>query len=149
MGFLNRIFGAGKQADKTEQTQRMKLKSISELETLFSDYKSNSEIKLDSFRKTRYIDSRTFDNLVSYELDFAPYNEIAKRCSMGSFFIMRSTRTNRFYIGFLNLGGHGPVYEIRPVRLPDVKDYEYMEKMFANHAQQLDWGVDIKEDYKV
>jgi len=129
--------------------QRVKVNSSDELDKLFAEHKCEVEIEPDSFRKTRYIDSKTYDNLVKYELAFPLYTEIAKSCSMAFFKIMRSTQTNRFYIGFINLGGHGPAYEIRPVQLSDIKNYEYMEKMFANHAEQLDWGIDLKENYQV
>ena len=129
--------------------QSIKVNSSAELDKLFSMYQCECEIEPGSYRKTRYIDSLAYDNLVKYELAFPLYTEIAKSCSMAFVKIMRSTQTNRFYIGFVNLGGHGPAYEIRPVQLSDVKNYEYMQKMFANYGEQLDWGVDLKENYKV
>jgi hypothetical protein len=62
---------------------------------------------------------------------------------------MRSTKTNRFYIGFVNLGGHGARWEVRPVRLGEVENSNYLKKMLENYGQALDWGIDLKENYDI
>lgn len=116
---------------------------------LFADYPCHEQIADDSFIKTRYVDRTAFEALEKYELDFPPYTDIAKRCLLPCLPIMRSLKTNRFYIGFINLGGHGAVWEIKPVRIIDVKDVNYIERMYANHGQQLDWGIDLNENYEI
>ena len=127
----------------------MKINSISELEKLFKVYRCKAKISEASFIKTRYIDQITYDRLIRYELKFDPYVDIAERCSMKLLEIMRSPITNRFYIGFVNIGGHGARWEIRPVGLLEVKNYQYMERMFAKYGQQLDWDIDLNENYEI
>ncbi len=125
------------------------IKSEIELKSLFESYQCKTEIEISSYRKTRYVDDGIYNNLVRYRLNFEPFTRIAKSCSMRCIDIMRSEYTNRFYIGFLNTGGHRAVCEIRPVRLADIFDYSYINDMFANHAQKLDWGIDINENYEI
>ncbi|HUC80187.1 MAG TPA: hypothetical protein VMR70_04690 [Flavisolibacter sp.] len=127
----------------------MKIKSVQELEMLFTDYPCLAQIANDSFTKTRYVDRMTFEALEKYELDFHPYTDIAKKCLMSDIPLLRSQKTNRFYIGFTNLGGHGAVWEIRPVGITEVKDVDYLERMYANNGQQLDWGIDLSEKYEI
>lgn len=102
-----------------------------------------------SFRKTRYVEQKVMDELVKYHLCYEPYLSIAKRCMMNEIEVMRSLATNRFYIGFVNLGGHRAVCEIRPVRVSEMVDHEYIEKMFANYGAEMDRGIDITENYTV
>lgn len=127
----------------------MTLNSVSELEKLIKDNICVEDLSEECYSKTIYVEQATMDNLIKYELDFQPYMDIAKKCLLQSIQIMKSTHTNRFYIGLVNLGGHGPAYEIRPVRLAEIKDHKYIEKMFANHGQELDWGIDINIKYKI
>jgi hypothetical protein len=127
----------------------IEINSEAELKELFDTYICKSELNESSFRKTRYIDHSVSNNLDRYKLNFEPYIKIADRCGMNYVDILRSKQTNRFYLGFLNTGGHGAVYEIRPSRLSDILNYGYIEDMFANHAQKLDWGIDINEEYEV
>lgn len=63
--------------------------------------------------------------------------------------IFRSKRTNRLYIGFVNLGGHRSMYEVRPIMIEGIKNVAYIEKMYANYAQELDWGIDINQNYVI
>lgn len=127
----------------------MTISSQQELEKLFANNHCKIELNEDSYSKTRYINQFLFDHLIKYELNFEPYTEIAKRCSMSSIQLMRSTATNRFYIGFVNLGGHGARYEVRPVRLSEVEYHLYIERMFADYAKELDWGISLNEDYEI
>lgn len=127
----------------------MNINSRYELEKLFENNSCKIELKEENYSKTRYINQILFDNLVKYELNFEPYIQISKKCSLSSIQIMMSNETNRFYIGFVNIGGHGVKYEIKPVRLHEVEDHEYIERMFANYAQELDWGIDLNENYKI
>jgi hypothetical protein len=127
----------------------MVLSSKQELEKLFEDNSCTTELNEESYSKSRYIDQNLFDNLIKYELNFEPYIEIAKHCSMQSTEIMRSIKTNRFYIGFVNLGGHGARWEVRPVRLGEVENPKYLKKMLENYGQALDWGIDLKENYDI
>jgi hypothetical protein len=127
----------------------MEIISITELENEINLYPPIENLEESSYNKTRYIDGEIYKDLIKYKLNFEPYTEIAKRCSMNSIFIMRSARTNRFYIGFLNIGGHGARYEVRPVRLREIKNEQYIEYMFANHGQQLDRGIDLNEKYEI
>ncbi|MES2811520.1 MAG: hypothetical protein V4670_03535 [Bacteroidota bacterium] len=127
----------------------MILDSKEELEQLFEDNSCTTELNEESYSKSRYIDQNIFDNLVKYELNFEPYIEIAKHCLMESIQIMRSMNTNRFYIGFVNLGGHSARFEVRPVRLGEVENSSYIKKMLENYGQVLDWGIDLKENYDI
>mgnify|MGYP001095048725 CR=1 FL=1 len=125
------------------------IKSQEDLEELFRELPCNQQIENDSYRKTRFVNNVVFDNLIKYKLDYEPYISIAKRCSMTHIDIMRSQKTNRFYIGFLNTGGHGARYEIRPVKKVDIMDFGYIEDMFANFGQKMDWGIELNENYEI
>src|SRR5688500_3222634 len=127
----------------------LKIKSIQELQELFEAYPCRIKLEEESFAKTRYISWQQYKDLVVYQLDFQPYAAIAERCAMTSMSIMRSPKTNTFYIGFINLGGHAAAVEIRPVRLQEAIDFEYLERMFAHHARNLDIGIDLQEDYEI
>jgi hypothetical protein len=127
----------------------MKIDTIEKLQQIFNENSCNNELEEDSFKKTIYVDKSIFDSLIKYDLDFEPYIKVAKECLMQSIQIMQSTKTNRIYIGFVNLGGHSPAYEIRPVRLIEILNIDYIEKMFNNYGQELDWGIDINEKYEV
>lgn len=127
----------------------MTLNSIDELKNLFHDNICKLVLNEESYSKTIYIDQLIFDDLTKFELNFEPYIEIAKSCLMSSITVMKSKTTNRFYIGFVNLGGHGARFEVRPVRLQEILNIDYIRKMFANYGQELDWGIDIKEKYEV
>ena len=129
--------------------REIRINSQEELKKLFEEYRPNFELNESSYSKTRYVDGSVYRGFVFYFLEFEPYAEIAKQCSMGVVGIKRSLKTNRFYIGFINLGGHGAVYEIRPVRLKEVLDLEYMKSMFENYCQKMDWGIDLKENYEI
>lgn len=127
----------------------MKIYTTEQLQQLFNENQIIVELKEDSYKKTIYVDKPIFDSLVKFDLDFEPYINVAKKCLMQSIQIMQSTKTNRFYIGLVNLGGHAPAYEIRPVRLIEILNIDYIEKMFNNYGQELDWGIDINEKYEV
>lgn len=127
----------------------MVLNSIEELKNLFHDNICKLNLNEESYSKTIYIDQLIFDDLSKFELNFEPYIDIAKSCLMSSITVMKSKTTNRFYIGFVNLGGHGARFEVRPVRLKEILNVDYIRKMFANYGQELDWGIDIKEKYEV
>jgi len=127
----------------------MILNSKQELEKLFEDNICTTELNEESYSKSRYIGQNLFDDLIKYELNFEPYIEIAKHCSMQNTEIMRSIKTNRFYIGFVNLGGHGARCEVRPVRLGEVENPNYLKKMLENYGQALDCGIDLKEHYDI
>jgi hypothetical protein len=127
----------------------MKIDTVEQLQELFNENSSIVELKEESYIKTIYVDKSIFDSLVKFDLAFEPYNNVAKECLMQSIQIMQSTKTKRFYIGLINLGGHDPAYEIRPVRLIEILNIAYLKKMFNNYGQELDWGIDINEKYEV
>lgn len=127
----------------------MTIDSKVELRQLFEENKPLCELNEYSYSKSRYVTRLEFDSLIQYKLDFEPYLEIARRCSMSGIYVMRSPITNRFYIGFINLGGHGAMWEVRPVRIKEVEDASYIERMLKDHGQQLDWGIDLNENYKI
>lgn len=127
----------------------MTLNSINELKNLFHDNIYKLDLNENSYSKTIYIDQLIFENLIKFDLNFEPYIDIAKSCLLTSITVMKSKTTNRFYIGFVNLGGHGARYEVRPVRIKEIQNYDYIKKMFANYGQELDWGIDINEKYEV
>jgi hypothetical protein len=127
----------------------MKIDNIEKLQRIFNDISCINELKEDSYKKTIYVDKSIFDSLIKFDLDFEPYINVAEECLMQSLQIMQSTKTKRFYIGFVNLGGHAPAYEIRPVRLIEILNIDYIEKMFKNYGQELDWGIDINEKYEI
>ena len=131
------------------ENKMMKIDTIEQLQQLFNENLSMVELKEDSFKKTIYVDKSIFDSLIKFDLAFEPYINIAKECLMESIQIMQSTKTNRFYIGLVNFGGHAPAYEIRPVRLIEILNITYIKKMFNNYGQELDWGIDINEKYEV
>ena len=60
----------------------MNINSIIELEDLFQEFPCMVEIGDENYFKTRVIDRRLFDNLISYELLFSPYQEIAEKSSL-------------------------------------------------------------------
>lgn len=127
----------------------MTLNSLDELKNIFHDNICKLDLNEESYSKTIYIDESIYDNLIKVELNFEPYIDIAKSCSMRFISVMKSDTTNRFYIGFANLGGHAPRYEIRPVRLQEILNFDYIRKMFANYGQELDRAIDTKEKYEV
>ena len=127
----------------------MIVESLNDIEKLFDTYISTRKINPESYRKTRYISNEDFYNLINYDLNFEPYITIAKKCLMRHISIMRSPKTNRFYIGFINLGGHRATFEIRPIEKSDLLDYGYIERMFMNYGQELDWGIDLNENYEI
>ena len=127
----------------------MIINSAEDLENIFRNNICKLDLKEESYSKTIYIDQATFDNLIKFDLNFEPYTDIASSCLMTSITVMRSKTTNRFYIGFANVSGHGPRYEVRPVRLKEILNFDYIKKMFANYGQELDWGIDINEKYEV
>jgi hypothetical protein len=122
---------------------------MNELENLFHTNIAAWGLHEEAYSKTIYIDQSQFDDLIKFDLNFQPYISIAESCGMSSIMVMKSKTTHRFYIGFVNLAGHGPRYEVRPVRLKEMLNFEYIRKMLANHAQELDGGIDIKEKYEV
>ena len=123
----------------------MKINLISELENLFKEYPCSFEIGDESFIKFRVVSENIYESFISYELNFWPYVQIAQKCSMSYIDIMRSPKTNRFYIGFTNLAGHAPRCEVRPVKLSQVKNHWYMESLFANYCELLGRGIDSNE----
>jgi len=125
------------------------INSIDELKDLFKTYSCVTEIDNTNYRKTRYVSGKVFDNLIKYELDFEPFISIKNRIFMSGIPLMRSETTNRYYIGFVNLGGHGPAFEIRPVRLSDVLDFKYIERMYENHGLILDREIELNANYDI
>jgi hypothetical protein len=81
----------------------MAINSVKELENLFETHICDAKLDENSYSKTRYIGQNTFNNMVIYHLNFEPYTDIAKRCSMTALNVFRSIKTNRFYIGFVNV----------------------------------------------
>lgn len=126
----------------------MEINSEQQLHDLFTNNKC-IELNESSYTKTIYVKQSIYESLIPFDLNFEPYCSVAKECLMDSIQIMKSAQTNRFYIGFANLGGHYAVYEIRPVRLKEIKDIDYIKKMFNNYGQGLDFGIDLSEKYEI
>ena len=118
------------------EMKELRINSQEELKKLFDEYRPKFELNESSYSKTRYVDDQTYCDLFLYLLDFEPYIEMAKNCSMIGISLKRSEKTNIFYIGFFNDGGHRSISELRPVRLKEVLDLEYMKSMFENYCQK-------------
>ncbi len=127
----------------------MSINSKSELEELFLSTIIKKSLNEDSYSKTRCVTVSEFKLLKSYDLNFEPYNSIAVECGMIQTPILQSEKTNRFYIGFLNLGGHGAFGEIRPIRLKEILNLNYIKEMYENHGAKMDREVDMNENYEI
>lgn len=127
----------------------IELISEEELNDLIIKFPCTQVLDSQCYSKTRYIEQSEFDDLIKYILLFEPYLEIAKRCLMSAVPILRSKRTNRLYIGFVNLGGHRAMCEVRPIRIEEIKNIAYIGKMYSNNGQALDWGLDINQNYVI
>ena len=127
--------------------KEIRINSEEELRKLFEEYRPKFEQNESSYSKTRYVSWSVFVGLELYYLEFEPYVELAKQCPL--ICVLRSKTTNRFYIGFVNDGGHSTIGEVRPVRLKEVLDLEYMKSMFENYCQKMHWGADLNENYEI
>lgn len=129
--------------------ETIELKSEKELLEVINRYPCQAILDESSFRKTRYISDSDYEGLIKYYLLFDPYIAIAEKCRVRAVPIMRSPKTNRFYIGFVNTGGHRSMCEVRPVRLEEICDTGYIEKMYECHGAGLDYGIDRFESYDI
>ena len=125
------------------------LKSEKELLQIINRYPCHSVLDESRFSKTRYISDSDYDELIKYHLVFEPFVSIAEKCRMRAIPVMRSQKTGRFYIGFVNTGGHKAMCEVRPVRFEEICDSDYIEKMYANHGAELDNGIDRFATYDI
>lgn len=129
--------------------ETIELKSEKELFQIMNCYPCHSVLDEDSFSKTRYIPDSDYDALIKYHLVYEPYVAIAEKCRMRAVPIMRSPKTNRFYIGFVNTGGHKAICEVRTVRFEEICDSDYIEKMYSDYGAELDQGIDQFEAYNI
>ena len=127
----------------------IRLYSEEELIEVAAKYPCSQVLDERYYSVTRYVSQDQFESLIQYSLLYEPYLEVAKNCSMSWVSILRSEITNRFYIGLVNLGGHGAVYEIRPITIERIKDVAYIHKMFANHGRELDQGIELNQEYQI
>ena len=127
----------------------MNISSEKELEELYLSMTTKNTLNEISYSKTRYISVPEFQLLKRYDLDFEPYNSIALECKMNRISILQSKTTKRFYIGYLNLGGHGAFGVIRPVRLKEITNLKYIKEMYENHGEKMNLTVDLNVDYEI
>ena len=84
-----------------------------------------------------------------YELEFSPYIELAELCGLDSVSLKVSPETGRVYLWNVNLGGHMPRLELKPVSLDKVVDLEFMTRMHENHGYNISLEVDVTANYKI
>mgnify|MGYP006084343089 CR=1 FL=1 len=127
----------------------MELKNEEDLKVELSKSYKNDDLDDKHFNKTIYAKQNDFMSLIQYELNFEPYTSLAKTCGMSSINIKKSPDTNRFYFGNLNMAGHGPAFELRPIKLEHVQDLELIRVLFTNHAYELGRVIDRESIYKI
>jgi hypothetical protein len=127
----------------------MEIKNEEELKMEFSKSSENDDLAQHHFNKTIYAQQKDFMALVNCELKFEPYISLAKQCGMSSMVIKKSSNTNRFYFGNLNIAGHGPAFELRPIKLQHVLDLSLIKTLFSNHAYELGRVIDRESNYKI
>lgn len=117
--------------------------SLAELVELFADSESAYDGFSWDYAKSRYGSYQDLQEMPEYQLNFEPYIQIAEKCGMKSLSLKRSSTTGRFYAWNINLGGHTPRLELRPVTLNQVVDLALMKQYHENWACGLGCNIEI------
>lgn len=126
-----------------------KIESMEDLAGLFSKAGSEAELPEDDYKKSIYGTLVHLKSMPVYELVFEPYLELAERCGMSSFNLKLSIETGRFYVWNVNLGGHCPKLEMRPVKLEHVVDLELMYEYHKEWAYELGVNINLNPTYEI
>lgn len=127
-------------------TKNNVLTSIEALQSLFSLSPALADEEYDK----AFLGEQSFLKAFSrYALNFSPYQELAETCGMESFSLMQSNVTHRLYIWNVNLGGHYPRLEMRPVKYEHVVDLKRMAYFHQNWAERMSENLQPKPGYQV
>ncbi|WP_309382685.1 hypothetical protein [Cerasicoccus frondis] len=128
---------------------RYRLMSLQMLKDLFHE-SLPSYLDFDgNYDKSFYGSLKNLMEMPEYELAFSPYVELAKSCGMTSMSLKRSLETGRLYLWNVNLGGHAPMLELRPVKLDHVLDLNLMKRLHENWARLLGCDIDDEPGYLI
>ena len=122
--------------------EKRKVSSISDLEKLYSELTQESKLPQSCYETTLLISNVEFGKLIYFQLASEPFIEVAKYCGMASFGIYGSEK--RFYLGHINVAGHGARFVIRPVLLDQLLDVVLMKSLNEDYCQRLESGA-VKE----
>ncbi|MBB1280439.1 MULTISPECIES: hypothetical protein [Pseudoalteromonas] len=128
---------------------RYKFSNSSELIKLFNDSESSYESFGGDYSQSQYGTLANLRDMPEYELSFFPFTEIARKCGMKSFSLKRSSKTGRIYVWNVNLGGHAPKLELRPITLEHLMDVDLMIKYHENWAYELGCNISIDSNYEI
>lgn len=131
------------------KADRYRFSNSCELIKLFNESKSSYESFCGDYSQSRYGTLVNLRDMPEYELSFSPFTEIARKCGMTSFSLKRSSKTGRIYVWNLNLGGHAPKLELRPITLEHLMDEYLMIKYHENGAYELGCNISIESNYEI
>jgi hypothetical protein len=127
----------------------IKIYSIDELEQELEKYGEVELLPTESFNRARYASSSEFESLERIELLFEPYLSIANDCNMTLCPVFRSPVTNRLYVGYVNIGGHGSKIEIKPITVKQALNPVFIKNMYKDYAKEINDSVDPTLNYKI
>ncbi|SHO58996.1 hypothetical protein [Vibrio quintilis] len=124
------------------------LKSTQDLKQLFQSYQDVDHDKTEAFYlQSIYIDEHQFNAMTFYELDFEPYISLAYSVNASCFGIRKSPK--RFYLSHINNGGHRVLCTIRPVRLSQLQDIDYLYTLEQDYCRQLEADAIRSDEFEV
>lgn len=127
------------------KTETHQVDSIDQLETLFSSSKDSTFLPDSAYQQSILGNQTHLTSMPIYILTFPPYPELAEQCGMTNFSVKRSPDTGRFYLWNVNLGGHYPRLELRPVKLDHLLDIDLMHRYHSNWGYEL--GLNVSKDF--
>ncbi|MFC3152907.1 hypothetical protein ACFOEK_17845 [Litoribrevibacter euphylliae] len=131
------------------KSKKHQINNLEMLEVLFRESEAAYVDFQGSYEKSIYGTHQHLSEMSVYELAFSPYIELAKECGMGSISLRRSNKTGRIYLWNVNLGGHAPKLELRPVSLERVLDLAVMKTLHDNWAYLLGCNIDLEPGYEI
>lgn len=133
----------------SNKDRTMEFKNEEELKMDFSISCKDDDLHESHFNKTIYAKQNDFMALDKFELNFEPYISLAEECGLSSIVIHKSSNTNRHYLGNLNMAGHGPAFELRPVKIKHVLDIALLKHLLSNHAYELGRVIERGSNYEI
>ena len=134
---------------RLESTMRIQVNSEEELVSLLVKEKEIMALPHSIQVKSRYCSFDIYDSLIDLSLNFEPYISVARRCGMKYCSIMQSKKTNRFYVGYINNGGHASRCEIMPISNENILNPDYIESVYRDYALKINRAVDPELSYEI
>lgn len=131
------------------KADRYIISSHDELVALFNRSQSSRDMYKEDYAKSRYGTSKDLSDMPEYYLEYFPYNELVFEPVVASFSLKRSIATGRLYVWNVNLGGHAPKLELRPVTLEHVMNIPLMKKYHENMAYELGRNITHDATYEI